>query len=138
MVRVILFICMAMSAMMVSAQETLNIHTKDKGVVSIPFVKKPQMTFAEANVLKVVSSDKTVEYPFKDIEKLSFENASSDDIHLIRHQGSQTGISVYDLSGKLIGKGKLSDGLSAFDLQTLPPGIYIVKDGDRSYKLIKP
>lgn len=137
MVRVLLFMCLALSAMTASAQETLNIHTKYNGIVSIPFAEKPEMSFGVANVLKIVSSDRTVEFPFSDIEKLSFENTAVDNIHLIKHQGALSGLSIYELSGKLIRRINSSDGVAEFDIQALPPGIYIVKDGDRSYKLIK-
>lgn len=136
MVRVLLIICMAFSVLTVSSQETLNVHTKDNGVVSIPFSKKPEMSFGVANKLKIVSSDKTVEFSFSDITKLSFENSSSDDIHLIKHHGSQSGVSIYDLSGKLVRRIDSSDGEAVFDMQSLPPGIYLVKDGAKSYKLI--
>lgn len=135
MVRVLLIICMAFSVLTVSSQETLNVHTKNNGVVSIPFSKKPEMSFGVANKLKIVSSDKTVEFSFSDITKLSFEN-SLDDIHLIKHHGSQSGVSIYDLSGKLVRKIDSSDGVAVFDMQSLPPGVYIVKDGAKSYKLI--
>lgn len=136
MVRVLMIICMACVVLTASGQETLNVHTKDNGIVSIPFSKKPEMSFGVANKLKIVSSDKTLEFAFADIEKLSFDNSSSDDIHLIRHHGSQSGISIYDLSGKLVRKADSSDGVSTLDMQSLPPGVYIVKDGSKSYKLI--
>ncbi len=54
------------------AQNTLNIHTKKSGVISISFADKPVISFPESDALKVVSSKNTFEYSFKDIDKLSF------------------------------------------------------------------
>lgn len=136
MVRLLIFVCLAFSAMLVSAQETLNIHTKDGGIVSMSFAKKPEMSFDVADVLKIVSSDKTVEYPFSDIEKLTFDNSPVSSIYQIKHHGSVSGIAIYNLSGRLVRKINTSDGSAILDMQSLPPGVYIVDDGVKSYKLI--
>ncbi len=85
MVRFILFIYMALSAITLSAQVTLNIHTKSQGIVSIPFAEKPEMSFSVANVLKIVSTDRTIEYPFSDIEMLSFEDTPVDTVSHIKY-----------------------------------------------------
>ena len=136
MVRVLLFISMLFSVMTSFAQETLNIHTKENGVVSIPFAQKPEILFVGTNIFKVVSAEKSVEFSFGDIEKLSFDNASLNNINQIVHHGNKSSVFIYNLSGKLVRKIEPSDNLMALNIQSLPSGVYIVKEGHQSYKII--
>lgn len=136
MVKVLLLISMIFFARTSSAQETLNIHTKDNSVVSIPFAQKPEISFAADNILKVISADKTVEFAFGDIEKLSFDNSPVNSIYQITHHVNESGIFIYNLSGKLVRKIEPSAN-PMVDIQSLPAGVYIVKEDRLSYKVIK-
>lgn len=117
------------------AQETLNIHSKSKGTVSIPFSKKPELTFGKNETLTVVSDELTVDYPFSDVEKLTFTNSSVDQVGVIRHATSSS-IYVYNLSGVLIREYKANGEENTLEWRSLPKGTYIVKDGERTYKIV--
>lgn len=138
MVRVLLFVSMLFSVMQLSAQETLNIHTKEKGIVSIPFAQKPEISFVGTDVLKIVSSEKTIEFTYGEIEKLTFDNSPANNIYQIVHHGSRSAVSIYDLSGRLVKRIESSDKQVVIDIQSLPPGVYIVKEGHQAYKITKP
>lgn len=79
MVRALIILCMFVCARAVSAQQTLNIHTKSNGVISMPFSMKPDMSFAKGNIMTITSTEKTIEYPFSDVEKVTFDDAESDE-----------------------------------------------------------
>ena len=79
MVRALIILCMLVCARAVSAQQTLNIHTKSNGVISMPFSMKPDMSFAKGNIMTITSTEKTIEYPFSDVEKVTFDDAESDE-----------------------------------------------------------
>lgn len=137
MVRFILTLLSVFWAYTTFAQKTLNIHTKTAGVVSISFAEKPEVTFNADNKLKVVSEKLSLEYPYQDVDHLSFED-STDGIGQIVHMGRMSeGISVYSLSGELILQSRPHGNTSRIDWQNLPVGVYIVKDGQHTYKVIK-
>lgn len=115
-------------------QETLNIYTKTNGVVSIPFAEHPELSFTNDNLLKVVSVKLNVEYAFDEIEKISFEDNTSDMKDII-HKGNVTVMTVYNLSGVMVRRIEASNGSCSLDWLSLPPGVYIIKEGQRAYKI---
>ncbi len=117
------------------SQQALSIITKSDGVVNILFSDNPEISFPDGDILKVTSANLSIEYPFSEVESFSFvENATA--IKQVEHTPSSDGISIFNLSGKLIKKTKLDNGVSGFDWQSLPSGVYIVKNGNHTYKLI--
>jgi hypothetical protein len=137
MVRRILIIAGLLCApLLAAAQQTLNIHTTTQGTVSFAFATKPVVTFVAPETLKVVSATMTVEFPYADIEKLTFSDTATG-VESLSVSEATDGVSVYDLSGKLVLQVANADGTARLDLSSLRPGIYVVKDGRRSYKVRK-
>jgi hypothetical protein len=135
MVRKCILACLcALFCQATFGQETLNIHTKSKGVVSIPFAEHPEISFTSENMLKVVSAKLNVEYAFDEIETISFEDNTSD-IKDIIHKGHVTGMTVYNMAGVMVRRIEAENGSCSLDWLTLPPGIYIIKEGQRTYKI---
>jgi len=115
-------------------QETLNIHTKTKGVVSIPFAEHPEVSFTGENLLKVVSAKLNVEYAFDEIEWISFEDNTSDMKDII-HKGHVIGMTVYNMAGVMVRRIEAFNGSCSLDWLSLPPGVYIIQEGQRAYKI---
>ncbi len=118
------------------AQQTLNIHTTTKGTVSFAFSSKPKVTFAESEVLKVASETMTVEFPYAEVVRLDFSDQTTAVETITVHEQTD-GVRIYDVAGKLLRHTPAKDGAAAVNLTDLPPGIYIVNDGRRSYKVRK-
>ena len=120
-----------------AAQQTLNIHTTTQGVVSFTFAEKPQVTFPEPEVMRVVGTEMTVEFPFSEIGHISFRDDDATAVQTIVVRDNVERVLIYDISGKLLRSTTAQDGAASVDLSPLPAGVYIVKDGKRTYKVKK-
>lgn len=134
--RLLSITCLLCCVLAAAAQQTLNIHTTTKGVVSFAFTSKPKVTFSESEVLKVTSETMTVEFPYAEVVKLDFSDQTTG-VESLTVQEHTNGIFIYDLTGKLLRHTPAKEGATTVNLSDLPPGIYVVKDGLRSYKVRK-
>ncbi|MBQ9284895.1 MAG: T9SS type A sorting domain-containing protein [Bacteroidaceae bacterium] len=125
------------SVLAAEAQQTLNIHTTTRGIVSFAFSSEPKVTFAESEVLRVTSETMTVEFPYAEVVKLDFSDQTTG-VETITVREHTDGIYIYDLAGKLLRHTPINGGAATIDLSGLRPGTYVVKDGRRSYKVHKP
>ena len=138
MVRRLLLIACALGAQLAaSAQQRLNIYTTTQGVVSFEFAQKPVVTFVAPETLVVKSETTTVEFPYADVQKLTFEDLPTAVESLSVSENAAAAILVYDIAGKLVRQVDSTNGTAHLDLSGLRPGVYIVKDGLRSYKVSK-
>jgi hypothetical protein len=95
------------------------------------------VTFPSPEVIKVATEAVTVEFPFAEVEKVTFsDDAVSVESITIREKDCLT-VAIYDLSGKLVRKYAAREGAATVDLSALPKGTYVVKDGKRTYKVLK-
>ena len=123
---------------MVNAQSTLNIHTTTNGTVCFTFAEKPQMSFKTTEVLTISSTTVTVEFPYAEVEKITFNDDDPTAVPMLTVREAKTDeVRIYDLSGKLVRRSRSRQGTVSVDLSTLPTGVYIVKDGKRTYKVSK-
>lgn len=120
------------------AQNTLNVNLKDGTKVSYAFADKPKITFTEGKLI-VTTTRTSAEFPLSGIRKYTFrETESTTKIDEMKASNLQSEyLSVYDNNGKLLMKTRVSDGNASLSLGTLPQGIYIVREGSKSYKIIK-
>lgn len=79
MVRIHIILFLIICSQMASAQKTLNIHTRSNGIISMPFSMKPQISFNKGNVITIVAPEKTIEYPFSDVEQITFDDSETDE-----------------------------------------------------------
>jgi len=137
MVRHFIILCCLLSCCLsATAQQTLNIHTTTQGVVSFSFASKPEVTFPSATLLSVKSETMTVEFPFTEVEKITFSD-TADGVGTLTVRDGADRVCIYDLSGKLVHQAKAQQGRVTIDLSSLRPGVYVVKDGKRTYKVQK-
>ena len=118
------------------AQQTLNIHTTTQGVVSFAFAEQPTMTFATKDVLTITTESMSIDFPFAEVEKVTFVDAT-DGVEVLTVCDGGGQLLIYDLSGKLVRQGTTTDHGAAINLSTLRSGVYIVHDGKRTYKITK-
>ena len=97
------------------------------------FADMPELTYADGYVsIQSNSPSTTLSWPIEDLQKLTFENTSTA-IRDVKATGLDIlsgNMSVYDLSGKMVKKQIKS-------LSELPKGVYIVKDGSVSIKVVR-
>ncbi len=97
------------------------------------FADMPELTYADGYVsITSNSPSTTLSWPIEDLQRLTFENVSTA-IRDVKATGLDIlsgNMSVYDLSGKMVKKQIKS-------LSELPKGVYIVKDGSVSIKVVR-
>ena len=132
--RTFLFLSCLLACLLVQAQQTLNIHTTTQGTVSFAFAEKPVVTCATPEVMTVSSELLTVEFPFNEVESITFEDTTDDVPSIVERDGIAI-LSIYDLNGRLIQQAAATNGAASLNLSTLKTGVYVVKDGKRTYKV---
>lgn len=131
-----LFFLVGLSVTMLHAQNTLNVHSKSGDVVSYAFAEKPVITYLN-DVLVLTTLSTTVEYPLQDLLKLTFDDDKSD-IEVVTHRSESDMVRIYSVKGQLLRAVKADeDGVTSLVLGEMAPGIYIVKNGSTSYKIVK-
>ena len=126
-------LCLGLSA---RAQQQLNIYTTTSGVVVFTFAQEPKVTFPTGETLAVTSDSLTVEFPFSEIEKITMEDGVTRVEQLLVKDG-EGDVAIYDLQGRQVLRLAARRGGTRVDFSVLPAGTYVVKDGRRSYKVMK-
>lgn len=117
------------------AQNTLNIHQKSGGVVSYGFSEKPVVTYTR-EYMHVETVSVSIDYPVSNVQKLTFKDSESS-IGELRVEEESLDLLIYNLKGQLVKKAESEDGISQLDIQELPAGIYLVKNGKTTFKIVK-
>lgn len=128
-----ILLCLGLSA---RAQQQLNIYTTTSGVVVFTFAQEPKVTFPTSETLAVTSDSLTVEFPFSEIEKITMEDGVTRVEQLLVKDG-EGDVAIYDLQGRQVLRLAARREGTRVDLSVLPAGTYVVKDGRRSYKVMK-
>lgn len=117
------------------AQNTLNIHQKDGTRFSYGFSEKPKVTY-EGNTLKLVTKSVSIEFPLTKLDKLSFEDELTK-IDLLHFDGKESDILIYNQNGVLLKRIHNNSGVSETYISEFPNGIYIIKKGKTTFKILK-
>ena len=137
MVRRLLFpLLLLASGLTASAQQTLNIHTTTQGTLRFAFATKPIVSFPKADVLCVTCESTVLEFPYAEVEQITFVDEPNR-VETLTVREATTRVLVYDLTGKLVHEARPTHGAATIDLSTLPPGVYVVNDGRRTYKVLR-
>ena len=92
-----------------------------------------KIAFKDGNVVTTYSDGSTKSHKLSDSEKLQFTVPDRED-GITEQEGTYT---IYDLSGRPV---KTHTNISCdepFDLNDLPSGIYLLKTGNRTIKIVK-
>lgn len=135
------------------AEPQLKVWKKDKSTVLFALAEKPVTTFSD-NKLVIKTSSATIEYPLADIQRYTYEgvetgieNIESDNSVLVKQEDNKlsldnltagTEVRLYNSSGRLLDILK-SNGTDAvtISIASRPQGMYIVKCGNETIKLMK-
>ncbi len=75
-----------------------------------------------------------VEYPLKEIERITFNGAQQDAISFLYVKAKSGGTSVYSMDGQLI---QTIDQERQLNLDALPKGVYVIERNGVTFKLLK-
>lgn len=117
------------------AQSSLRIHQKSGGIVSYSFSEKPRISYT-SDGLHLVTSSVTVDYPLANLEKLTFEESSTD-ISAVYTEGVTADIQIFTASGTLVQTIRPEEKSATFSIDNLPAGTYVIKNGTTTYKIMK-
>ena len=129
-----LLLALLCSAGVRAAQDAkIIVWLNDGNKTEVLFADMPEFTYADGNIsLQSNSPSTTLSWPIENLQKLTFENVTTA-IREVKVTGLDIlseGMSVYDLSGKMVKKQIKS-------LSELPKGVYIVKDGSVTIKVVR-
>ncbi len=136
----------------VQAQK-LVVWFKDGRKTGYDLVERPKTFFVD-NKLEIRTAYITATYPLQNVQKYTFEDLANDVQHplddqhtLVRQQGNRlllenlpagTPVLVYDANGKLLSRLTAEQqALTDVSLDSYPNGVYLIKVGDVSYKIVK-
>ncbi len=131
----------------------LKVWKKDKSTVLFALAEKPVTTFSN-NMLVIKTSTATVEYPLAEVQRYTYEGVEtgiesidSDNGVLVKQEKNKLSLAnlkagaevrLYNSSGSLLQIVK-SNGTEpvVISLSSRPQGVYIVKSGNETIKLMK-
>lgn len=108
---------------------------KDGSKTEILFNAKPEFVYADGNVI-LQNGTTALSWPLINLEKFTFENIQESvptdvkDMKAQRLDFLSDHCAVYDINGRLVKKQIMS-------LSELPKGVYIIKDGNVTTKVVR-
>lgn len=117
-------------------QTTLNVHQKSGGVVGYAFSEKPVVTYEGADLVLNTTKVKVV-YPISNLEMFTFDNGELAEIESVTMSDVKGKTLVYSSNGILVKELQPEEGSTHLLLDGLSNGIYIIKNGNTTYKIIK-
>ena len=129
----LLFAVLCSAGVRAAKEAKIIVWLNDGNKTEVLFADMPEFTYADGNIsLQSNSPSTTLSWPIENLQKLTFENVTTA-IRDVKDTGLDIlsdGMSVYDLSGKMVKKQIKS-------LSELPKGVYIVKDGSVTIKVVR-
>lgn len=122
------------------AQTALIVHQKSGGTVEFAFNEKPIVTYSDGYlVISVADGAASVQYPFSDVEKFTFGEVSEIYTRITPPaKMAPQPTYIYNIGGILMRTLQpTEDGSTPANLDGLPAGTYIIKNGTTNYKIIK-
>lgn len=129
-----LLLALLCSAGVRAAQDAkIIVWLNDGNKTEVLFADMPEFTYADGNIsLQSNSPSTTLSWPIENLQKLTFENVTTA-IREVKVTGLDIlsdGMTAYDLNGRMIKQNVKS-------LSELPKGVYIVKDGSVTIKVVR-
>jgi len=121
-----------------NAATALIVHQKTGGTVEYAFSEKPVVTYRDG-YLVISATGASVSYPLSNMQKFTFGEVSD----LVTRITAPTGTKpqptyIYNVGGVLVRSFEPSeDSSTPANLDGLPAGTYIIKNGKTSYKINK-
>jgi len=122
------------------ADALLIVHQKSGGTVEFAFCEKPVVTYDNEGYLVISTQDRAVRFPMSNLQKFTFGEIEDDQITRITAPVSVApqATYIYSIDGKLMRTMQPSeDGTTPADINGLPAGTYVIKNGKTTYKVLK-
>ena len=122
------------------AQTALIVHQKSGGTIEFAFSEKPVVTYSDGYlVISVQDGLASVSYPLSDMQKFTFGELSSEYTRIIApKEVAPQPTYIYSIGGMLMRTLQPNeDGSTPANVDGLPAGTYIIKNGNTSYKITK-
>lgn len=129
--------------------ENVYLHLKTGETIAFSICDKPHFTNVNG-LLKFSSDVLSVEFPIEDVEKVSFNDGTSNNeendpsehyaSNIMSLSGFKTGtiVSVYSVDGKLFDNFTItSDNSFNVNISDYPKGVYVIKTESLTYKINK-
>ena len=119
---------------------TVPIYGQDAAVTpkdtlrSVELNNLRQISFKDGDVVTTYSDGSTRSQKLTDSDKLQLTASSREQEGITSDEGTYT---IYDLSGRAVKTHKDKSFDQPFDLKDLPSGIYLLKTGNRTIKIVK-
>lgn len=111
----------------------VNVHLRTGGVLTYDFLQRPKVTYVDGNIV-ITAFDTTVEYPLLDVVNLTF-TLDATEVAATKVTSTEAGSTyVYDSSGVLLNT--IPQG-KPMDTAGWGNGVYIIKNNNTTYKIIK-
>ena len=135
----------------ISEDMILQIWLSDENVVSINLNEQPVTTYSEGN-LPITTTKTVITYPLEKVAKYTYVSAEGiDSLEGMKSQFSQDGetltftglnpgteIALYSSAGMVMQKVKAENQhKTTVSVSDLPPGVYLVKVNEITYKITK-
>ena len=121
----------------VQGQFIVRVYLANANHYDFVLSEKPKIMYSE-NKVTFVCNDETFEYDVKDIQKVKIEDSATGVEQIVMNSNIPCVTSVYDVNGRkvmVVSEEKACN--SKIMLSSLPKGIYIVKHGETTYKIVK-
>lgn len=133
--RLLICLLLSIASFLTYAQNTLSIYQRNGCVVSYGFADKPVVTYVEEN-LHVSTNNVSIDYPLSELVKMTFSDSESS-IGQLRIEDCLAPILIYDINGRLVKEINEQEGNTFLNIQELPTGTYIIKQGIITAKFTK-
>lgn len=152
---ILAIVAMAFNALAVEYTHVLVVNKKDGTNVEYKFTDMPVVTFEGENMKITLSSDDSkVYHPIEDLKNLTFALTEDRAVGSVESNSVQFGlsnealeafgleegtrVSVYDMSGRLVGDAVADAiGFASVNLTGFDKGVYAVKAGNNSFKFAR-
>jgi hypothetical protein len=120
------------------ASTALIVHQKSGGTVEYAFSEKPVVTYRDG-YLVISAIGASVSYPLSNMQKFTFGEVSDLVTRITALSGTKPQPTyIYNVGGVLVRSFEPSeDSSTPANLDGLPAGTYIIKNGKTSYKINK-
>ena len=117
------------------------VERTDGNQTTFAFADRPVVTFKTEQLTEymvITTSKEEVSYPMSSVKRFVFEGTATgiSDLVIESKDAFTQGVEIYDMSGKLV---RRSDGTGTVSVSTenLPAGVYVIKSGSETFKILK-
>lgn len=131
----IMLATLSLICMNVSANNAVNVHTKDGKSTMFAFVDEPVVTYIDSTMVLTTKSCK-VEFPLGEIDRMDFCEIE-DPSQVIKVESAYEDVFVYDMNGNLLKRFESSsDEDIKFRMSEFEKQVLIIRQGNLSYKIV--